>query len=337
MSDRIFLCYANAEPLEKGSDAQQIHLKHLKAEYKNVREIFKPLEDNETIRFDSKWGIKNREEIKYQLTDQYCKDLLIFGFSGHASGKNFMFEEEHIRSEGLAKILNQYRCPYLKLVFLNGCLTQKSVSFFEQAEVPIIISTNSFMEDRNATLFASTFFKELVVEAKTLFSAYKSALQIVELDKQISGPSLRCYKKKRSDPLLKQAPSWELAYREEVCLDWKLALGKELPAIAKSLLEDIVNSLSNLEPYFSLGTATLVHCDKLVSIMQNLDALTKQSETSDLGSYRIENWVYDTHENLSLYLEASSSDNQWLKDGTGKEIAKGITSIKDYISERVNI
>lgn len=220
MTGVVYLSYAN-----NPSDPK---LANLRAEKEAVRAALAPWILNNRLISD----LEDNTEIGNvlaRLNDRaYAQKLIIFGFSGHAGGKKLLFNDEQARGKGLATLMRKENCPHLKIIFLNGCVTQEHFRFFEENEVPIIITTNAPVEDKKAMTFAATLFSQLA-QGVTIYEAYRQAFGQVEVHEQVR-ERVRCYRQagffRNAD---NNRPIWEFAYREDRFKHWKLEMGMADP------------------------------------------------------------------------------------------------------------
>lgn len=151
------------------------HLASLKKESRAVFDCLKPLRDRSLIEL-------HREEST--SIDELYNDLIelqnrvvIFHFAGHADGTMLQLEQGNGQAIGLAKLLGSL--PSLKLVFLNGCATQKQVKLLHDAGVPSVIATAVKISDEKATLLAEAFYKALANDS-SIEQAFNSAQALIE-------------------------------------------------------------------------------------------------------------------------------------------------------------
>ena len=110
----IFLAFSNS---------QVDYLTMLKQESKHINRALEALDDKGLVKIV-------REESAdldtlFHNFNRFKNQIAIFHYAGHASGDNLSFEGNAGNADGLANLFSQQK--NLKLVFLNGCSTQKQV------------------------------------------------------------------------------------------------------------------------------------------------------------------------------------------------------------------
>ncbi len=103
-----------------------------------------------------------------------CKDRTVaFMYSGHAGDLQIETAGDALSAIGLANELSQ--CPILKLVMINGCSSAGHVSHLLNKQIPVVIATEAPINDKAATIFSATFWKEMS-EDNTVANAFQLAL-----------------------------------------------------------------------------------------------------------------------------------------------------------------
>ncbi|AXT59496.1 hypothetical protein D1816_03715 [Aquimarina sp. AD10] len=108
-------------------------------------------------------------------------DMTIFHFSGHHNDTDgaLKLSDEIFNDKGLIEILNN--SPKLKIVFINGCSTQKIVEALHN--VPIVIGTTTPVYDHFAKTLSTRFYELLLNQKDNL----KNSDLISEIFKQAKG------------------------------------------------------------------------------------------------------------------------------------------------------
>jgi hypothetical protein len=130
---------------------------------------------------------------KFKNPDEF--NFHIFHFAGHAFDKYLQLNDALgsidelenmtktanylVHTEGLATILTAAQ-HNLKLVFLNGCSTEKQVEIFKNAGIPAIIYTNYALKDSLGVRFAKKFYDAFFNSPNTLEAAFNFAKGDVE-------------------------------------------------------------------------------------------------------------------------------------------------------------
>lgn len=90
--------------------------------------------------------------------------IAVFHFAGHADGYQLLletFDEGNIVAHGAGLVSFFSRQNGLRLIFLNGCSTQRQAQELVEAGVPAVIGTYMPIEDDKATLISSRFYRGL--------------------------------------------------------------------------------------------------------------------------------------------------------------------------------
>jgi len=210
----IFLTFANA--------TGQGYLQQLKKESALLRDLFLPLHQSEQLELLREESLENWDLPK--LLNHYKNQILIFHYGGHANGEYLAFEDGKGNVDGLAELLSLQ--TYLKLVFLNGCSTQKQATPYLEAGIQVVLATTKDILDEDATYFAEHFYHALI-NRHTIREAFKSASGALRVR------SLK-YKKIKEDEVViyrgagfqvnKSEVPWKLYIQEgkEAALDWSL-------------------------------------------------------------------------------------------------------------------
>lgn len=97
-----------------------------------------------------------------------------FMYSGHAGELQIETAGDALSAIGLANELSQ--CPNLKLVLINGCSSRGHIPHLIDRQIPLVIATEAPINDKAATIFSSTFWKE-ISEDNTVANAFELGLQ----------------------------------------------------------------------------------------------------------------------------------------------------------------
>jgi len=222
-------------------------LEHLMTERQRVEGVLQELENNH-IAYRRVFGpVDERfDDLLNLFRDRNStKDVLVFGFSGHASEDMLAFSDEDARTDSLAALMTKDNFPNLKLVLLNACKTNGAVKYFQDIGVPIIISTNVMVHDEMAMRFASIFFNR-VSQSETIEKAFQHAYDEISITNHIKEPRCYCYgDKNRSMDLSDDSPAtgWEIAYIDEIYKSWRIDMGGQDPQTCEPLINCIDKEL----------------------------------------------------------------------------------------------
>lgn len=112
-------------------------------------------------------------KLRQALTEVKDKTVA-FMYSGHAGELQIEMAGDALSAIGLANELSQ--CPNLKLVLINGCSSRGHIPHLIDKHIPLVIATEAPINDKAATIFSSTFWKEMS-EDNTVANAFELGLQ----------------------------------------------------------------------------------------------------------------------------------------------------------------
>jgi len=164
------------------------------------------------------------------LLHRYNDEIFIFHYGGHASGTHLQLEtmkgdSQMADARGLAQLMG--RQEELRLVFLNGCATQRQVALLHDAGVRAVIATSVPIEDQSATEFAQQFYQSLA-NRFTIKEAFSNARDFMVTTygttRQIKEYRYRDVNWKKMKKNGKNEVAWGLYVHEdhEKALEWKL-------------------------------------------------------------------------------------------------------------------
>lgn len=156
-------------------------LSSLKQESRNLNQGLALLEDRGMIKLFREESattediISTLERIGNPENDYQLK---IFHFAGHAGGTGIQLLDQEGNASGLAKLLAQFK-EDLSLVFLNGCSSGAQVDLLLQLGIKSVIATSAPIKDKEATLFAESFYRKLASRS-TIQQAFRFAANALE-------------------------------------------------------------------------------------------------------------------------------------------------------------
>jgi hypothetical protein len=159
----IVLAFANS------TDTNQKHLQYLGDEIKALMALIGKNQDIEIH------PIPKASISDIQLEIKNHKDRIVaFMYSGHAGQLQIETNGHAMSAIGLANELSA--CRDLKLVLLNGCSSDGHIPHLLSQKIPILITTEAPIEDKAATNFSATFWKE-IIESNTVENAFELGRQ----------------------------------------------------------------------------------------------------------------------------------------------------------------
>ena len=217
----IFLAFANDR------DDNIAYLRNLPDEARLLRDVLDVAAQQELCEVVVRSNSTAGDIFKVFQDPKYRNRVAIFHYGGHANGYQLLLESAEgcaaaADAGGLAAFFAQQQG--LRLVFLNGCSTQKQTQSLLDANIPAVISTSRSIEDQVAMDFAHLFYRGLAGGA-SIRTAYNEAEASVQTAK---GSNTRdAYFADESDSQNELAADhwpWDLYLREgsEAADQWNL-------------------------------------------------------------------------------------------------------------------
>jgi hypothetical protein len=151
----IFLAFANART------NYAPYLRNLPEEQRCIREKLEILSKTGLCEIVERANATIEEIVKVFQDATYKDRIAIFHYGGHADTDSLLLETKTgelspAYKEGLVSFLARHQS--LKLVFLNGCLTEQIAKQLNNAGIPAVIGTYSKIKDEVAKEFANCFY-----------------------------------------------------------------------------------------------------------------------------------------------------------------------------------
>lgn len=179
-------------------------------------------------------------------SDEYKNRIAIIHYGGHADGYQLLLEgldgkRQVAKGDGLVNILSRRENQEnMKLVFLNGCSTERLAKALTGRGVPIVIGTSTSIKDEQALTVATRFYTGLA-NGLTMAGAWADAKNEVESVTD-AADTVRGSEKSRGIVIPKEETDsfpWEESFRDSAAeVDFK---NWNLPEVSK-------NPLFNLPP-----------------------------------------------------------------------------------------
>ncbi len=231
----IFLACANSYREGK-------RLNYLVRERRRIANILSVEEDKGHLEIVQE-GNTSKEFFFDELRQRKYKGrIAIIHFAGHADNGILRFEseegqEEPLNIDTLATFLGTI--SGLHLVFLNGCGTKPTVDKLLQRGIPVVLATQTSVEDRQAAKVAEEFYqgiaggysiKESFEQAKAIFKEAFSYYEVDESSNIIRGLEWEGMDPQESNTYIEPFP-WGLYVKkgEEFHLEWRLETQKDSP------------------------------------------------------------------------------------------------------------
>ncbi|MEZ4734499.1 MAG: CHAT domain-containing protein [Caldilineaceae bacterium] len=207
----LFLAFAN----EQAQSAR--YLRNLPEELSRLRQILEQAHAPYQVIFYPNLKI---EELLDGLR-KYRRRIALFHYGGHSNSYSLLLQslnEQPVvaHAGGLAKLLAHQHG--LHLIFLNGCANRTQAQALLAAGIAVVIATSAAIHDQVAMAFAAHFYEELALDA-TIAEAFQRAEAALEVQ---YGSNSRHLVTVSSPAETAEAP-WQLYYRDEAALQWRLA------------------------------------------------------------------------------------------------------------------
>lgn len=223
----IFLCFANE--YHEGR-----YLDNLVQEYKNLYSVLAPISPEENTPESSnilceivvRQNVTIGDIVDVFQSKMYRGRIAIFHYGGHADGYQLLLEgkdgeNKAAHGAGLVSLLSKQ--DNLKLVFLNGCSTQKMAQDLVARGVPAVIGTATSIADDVALNLSERFYKGLA-QGLTLAGAWETAKD--EVRTFMDSPSNYRSLYMAAIQVLPDRFPWDIEYRDdaakEVFANWNL-------------------------------------------------------------------------------------------------------------------
>ncbi|MEM6800592.1 MAG: protein kinase [Bacteroidota bacterium] len=263
----IVLAYAN-ERTEHG------FLRQLTTELKEIMNALEPAVQKGRIHLKVIPAASQKEIQEVFQDEWYNERIWIFHYGGHADKDQLWLETEDGSNEsffslGLAKFLGAQKG--LKLVFLNGCATERHAQLLLEEDVPAVIATSEKINDLMARQFATTFYagmaggasiEESFAEAEGILLGNNDPSSFL-----IETGNRSLYWEEETEEEQLDLP-WKLVFQEETSwfpAQWRLfykleenKIEEEESIDAKELVGQTINNYKILE-YFGSGSLGSVY------------------------------------------------------------------------------
>lgn len=186
----IFLAFANEQHGGR-------YLTNVVNEYKALDAILRPIDANRLPENSEqalcKVVVRNNASINdiIEVFNDFKDQVAIFHYAGHADGYQLLLEGKDGESQlakgpGLVSILSSKK--NLKLVFLNGCSTQRLARDLADQGIPVVIGTADSIQDDLALDIAKRFYGGLAA-GHTLAGAWEEAKNEARAIKDVDVPT----------------------------------------------------------------------------------------------------------------------------------------------------
>lgn len=178
----------------------------------------------------------SQPDLLIRALNSFTNRITIFHYSGHANAGGLHLESMEgegifLNGKNLTSILADEAKQNLKLVFLNGCLTEGLVAAFQKMGVPAVIATKAEIPDDQAKAFSVAFYRSLV-SGNTLETAFHQGKAVLEPD----GKKNRIYRGLDWEGKEKAGSEipWGLYVGKDDVLGWKLGDTVQLKSVSEN-------------------------------------------------------------------------------------------------------
>ncbi len=229
MKPMIFLAFAN----DKGDHTK--YLRNLPAEHNGIREALQEAQKQDLCEVIERANLTAKQFVDVFQDSRYRDRIAVFHFGGHADGYQLLPEDLHqtlpnsiAHGSGLVSFLSKQQG--LKLVFFNGCTSERQARELSEAGIPAVIGTVSEINDKIATDLAIRFYGG-IGQGLDIERAWAEAQDAIYM--QNGKDNLRgLYRKDLKEVLPKEEP-WRL-YKGKNFENWKLKTPNDM--LAEQLL-----------------------------------------------------------------------------------------------------
>lgn len=156
-----------------GAKSKRHPLESVPAELSRLKQLFQAAPDTGlAIEYEPYLTRSILTEQLRRLTDQ----ISILHFAGHSGAEQLQTDDELVYAQHIAAILQSWEQKPC-LLFLNGCNSGGQANLFLDADIPCVIATHNYIDDKQASLFAYEFYAGLLAapDKTTLEQAYTRA------------------------------------------------------------------------------------------------------------------------------------------------------------------
>ena len=219
------------------------YLEMLKAESHVIYQALEDVDNDQIVE------VKREEsatlEIIAERLNKYQEEIVIFHYSGHASGQHLQLEGSTANADGLAKLIAS--APNIQLVILNGCASYGQVETLLELGVKAVIATTVAIGDNKAKEFSEQFYNA-IGEYKGIQQAFKQAIGFLEtkyssIEEATSKPKKGLKLRKKSEK--QDALPWGLYYEDETVLDWRINHNLRLNSLLKNGSQNFYKKLNH--------------------------------------------------------------------------------------------
>lgn len=217
----IFLAFANEYH-------QGRYLHKLVEEYQQLNAVLGPISTNEG-NAKGKYAlceliVRQNATIEdiFDVFQKYEERIAIFHYGGHADGYQLLLrgkggDGQVAHGGGLVSLLG--RRKNLKLVFLNGCSTQKLAQDLTKRGVPAVIGTAASIPDEKALQLSARFYKGLAA-GLTLAGAWEEAKAeaMTTGDAEGTQRGIQLWEEDAGKEALSRFP-WDVEFRDDAAKD----------------------------------------------------------------------------------------------------------------------
>ncbi len=223
----ILLVFANDkhQPLDEiAKESQMIR--------KILRDALDVDSDNQRSYFEVELLPYSSPQDLFEELRRFNNQIVILHFAGHTNSELWRLHEGMVNANGMAEVLKLQQS--IQLLFLNGCNNHQQVEAFSKANIPTVIATSEPINDQQARVFATEFYKKLV-SGKALKTSIQDAYDWAKATASATGD----ISSRRSIDFdgAKDAWSWDLIETQNQAAQWSLSEIQIQPNISKNMAD----------------------------------------------------------------------------------------------------
>lgn len=173
---------------------------------------------------------------------RFNNQIVILHFAGHTNSDLWKLHEGSVNANGMAEVLKLQQS--IRLLFINGCDNNEQVEAFSKANIPALIATSKPINDQQAQVFATEFYKKLV-DGKALKSNIQDAYNWAKATASAinEGGSNSSLNRSLDFSDTESAWSWGLIETQDQAAQWSLSEIEFRPNISKQMADYKANEL----------------------------------------------------------------------------------------------
>ena len=163
---------------------------------------------------------------------RFNNQIVILHFAGHTNSELWQLHEGMVNANGMAEVLKLQQS--IQLLFLNGCNNHQQVEAFAKANIPAVIATSEPINDQQAQVFATEFYKKLV-DGKALKTSIQIAYDWAKATASATGDN--SHNRSIDFDETKEEWSWGLIETQNLAAQWSMSEIQIRPNISEEMAD----------------------------------------------------------------------------------------------------